>query len=414
MNIYPHKHSLTSKSQSGFTMLEILVALILGVGILTAAISMQVQHRKGFRLSSNQLEMQTNAKFVFEFLGKRLREASSMGCRTSQFLAGEDIFGLWSADLEAQRDDHCYGKACIAFNDTSVAYANFRPGYELLGYEYVGGNLNPVPPVAFEFVSLGQYNKNSDALTISGGYGEVYNLARDQDLTAVDSEFELDTAGITAGRFDIKTSNYGILSSCSGAKIFKITDFNEASGIVQLGGGVMADDNEYGQLGVRALSVVGVSGNNREFRRAAVTTYYVGMDEHYVGKKDIPTLYQDIDGVSRPLIKGVEEIHFLYGLNENSEERNIADRFITADVIEAQSIALNTNLWSRVVSVRIGIIMRSVEEVYSNDVAQNMSLSCIDGYVQSPVSDKFSRSSYCSEVSLRNRNIGNRYNLSSL
>jgi len=409
MNIYPYKNALVSKSQAGFTMLEILVALVLGVGILTAAISMQVQHRKGFRLSSNQLEMQTNAKFVFEFLGKRLREASSMGCRTSEFLAGEDIFGLRGADLEAKRDEHCYGRACIAFNDTSVAYADFRPGYELLGYEYTGGNLTPLPPAAFEFVSLGQYNKNSDALTISGGYGEVYNLTRDQVLTPVDSQIELNTAAVPAGnKFDIETSNYGILSSCSGAKIFKITDFNEASGIVQLGGGVMADDNEFGQLGP-ASSVVGVRGNNREFRRAAVTTYYVGMDEHFVGKKDVPTLYQDIDGVSRPLIKGVEEIHFLYGLNENNKERNIADRFITADVIEAGSIASGTNLWSKVVSVRIGIIMRSVEEVYSNDVGQNMSLSCIDGYVQSPVSDKFSRSSYCSEVSLRNRNIGNRY-----
>jgi len=411
MNIYPRKRLLVSKSQTGFTMLEVLVALVLGVGILTAAISMQVQHRKGFRLASNQLEMQTNAKFVFEFLGKRLREASSMGCRTSEFLAGDDKFGLWGADLEAKRDDHCYGNICIAFNNTSVAYADFRPGYELQGYEYVGGNLNPIPPVAFEFVDLGQYNKNSDALTISGGYGDVYNLVRGSAIEPVDSQFQLNTAAAPAGQFDIKAKNYGLLSSCSGAKIFKITSFDEGSGIVQLGSGVQADDNEFGQLG-QASSVVGSTGNNREFRRAAVTTYFVGMGPVLGAVDGVPTLYQDIDGESRPLIEGVEEIHFLYGLNENPKERNIADRFITADVIDSESNATGTNLWSKVVSVRIGLIMRSKEPVYSNDVGQNMSLSCIDGYVQSPVSDKFSRSTYCSEVSLRNRNIGNRYTTS--
>jgi len=365
------------KNQSGFTLLEILVALVLGVGILTAAISMQVQHRKGFKITSNKLDMQTNAKFAFEFIGQTLRSAGSMGCKNAKALAGE------STTL----DNSCVGTVCLNLTDPTIGYADFRPGREVLGYQSLGGSLSPALSTAFTFVTNGDNNDNSDVLTVSGGYGEVYNLTPDTSIAVTDSGFSLDLTDVSQVRLINK--HYGMLTSCKGAKIFQVVSTN-----TEIGAGTI---KWAGQLGTRSESVA--TGNEREFRRAAVVTYFVG--QYPLGDIDgVPTLYQDIDGVSTRLIEGVEELQLLYGFADSaSTDRNVANRFDTAD---------NITDWSKVISVRVGLIMRSAKPVFETDQIQNISLACANGYTQSTKTDRYARSTYCSEVTLRNRLIGSR------
>jgi len=363
------------KNQSGFTLLEVLVALVLGIGILTAAISMQVQHRKGFKLTSNKLDMQTNAKFAFEFISNTLRSTGSMGCKNAKVLAGE------SSTL----DNGCVGAVCINMTDPTIAYADFRPGREVLGYQAIGATLSPELSTAFTF--LGDNNDDSDVITVSGGYGEVYNVAPNTSIAVTDAGFALDMTDV--GQVKLVNNHYGMLTSCKGAKIFQVVSTN-----AQIGAGTI---NWAGQLGERSESVA--SGNEREFRRAAVVTYFVG--QYPLGDPlGVPTLYQDIDGVSTRLIEGVEELQLLYGFADSaSTDRNVANRYDTAD---------NIADWSEVVSVRVGLIMRSREPVFETDQTQNITLACADGYTQSTKTDSYSRSTYCSEVTLRNRLIGSR------
>ncbi len=386
------KTSGINKAQSGFTILEILVALVLGIAILTAAISMQIQHRKGFKLSNNKLQMQTNAKFAIEFINQSLRSAGNMGCRNARELVkdAKNVSG------------ECLGKVCIAFNNPQVAYADFRPGFEILGYEYAGG-LVPTPPIAFTFVANTEYNADSDIITVAGGYGEVYPLNGDE-IQPVDDRFQLDMSNIQQIR--LKQSQYGLLSSCEGAYFFKVTssDAGIGAGVIQLSGGSAGDDNATGQLD-KFADFVGGQSSHREFRRAAVISYFVGMDP-LNDPQGVPYLYQDVDGESKRLVKGVEEIQILYGLSDNPTRRNIADRYVTADVIAAETTPTN-NAWARVVSVRIGLIMRSEEQVYATDQTQNMTLECVN-YTQAVKTDRFSRSTYCAEVSIRNRLTGAR------
>ncbi|VAW56092.1 hypothetical protein MNBD_GAMMA07-1706 [hydrothermal vent metagenome] len=396
------KHNIQTlnrvKNHSGFTLIEILIALLLGIGILVAALTMQIQHRKGFQLSSSQLQMQTNAKFAFEFISKSLRSAGSLGCKTGLELRGE----LNTGASRVTADATFYGKAAIAFNNPNVAYANFKPGFEVLGYEYAGG-LIPIPPLDFKFVSLAQYNANSDVLTVAGGYGEVYPVF--DAILPIDSSFQLRMTGLSQVR--VAQSQYGLLSGCSGAKIFKITSSNASIELGQIGwaGGGGDDDNKTGQGNALGLLE---SGGAREFRRAAVVTYFVGMSP-LNATNGVPTLYMDVDGVSNALIEGVEEIQIQYGLSESPTRRNIADRYLTADVIDGLTNVGN-NEWEKVVSVRVGIIMRSSQQVFQKppNPVPSVSLACV-GYTQTPArSDNFSRTTYCAEISLRNRLVGTR------
>jgi len=398
MNKFSSYQAKQTKSQSGFTMVEILVGLVLGAAILTAALSMQSQYKRGFKLSGNKLDMQTNAKFAFEYMGKSLRSAGSLGCRSSVNIIEQK---LEDVNISAG----CYEGVCIDFNDPKASYADFRPGWEIKGYEYTGaGATLPALPVDFTFVSSGYNNNDSDVFSVSGGFGEVYSVSRDQDLVATDTGFALDMSGPVNVR--LKQFQYGMLTSCKGGKIFKVTstDGAIAAGNIQWGSGGAPDDNAVGLLGDKGMFVVG-SGNRREFRRAAVTTYFVGMDP--LGDSNgVPTLYQDVDGVSSRLIEGVEEMHVLYGLSDDPLVRNIADRYVTADVIDAETNATN-NMWAKIVSVRIGIIMRSIDPVFKSPQAQTKNLACV-GYTQAAKTDRFARATYCTEISVRNRLVGAR------
>jgi len=381
------------------------VALVLGVGILTATIAMQIQYRDGFRLTSNQLEMQTNAKFAFEFISKNLRSLGSMGCKSGMLYVDDS-----AVNTTVTAESACYSKLCIAFNDPQVAFADFRPGYEVLGYEYVGTGLVPSPPTAFMFVALNQFNANSDMLTLAGAFGEVYRVQDGYGIRAVDSGVQLDMTNV--GKVRLDQFQYGVLSSCQGAFIFQVTSSEASIGLgnIQWAGGAAADGNKTGQAGVEVERTVR-GGNNREFRRAAITTFFVGMTP-LNDANGVPTLYMDVDGVTSPLVEGVEELQILYGISENPTKINIADRYVTAETINNESDFAATpqvNKWERVVSVRIGIIMRSAEQVFDVPTIQNppVGLACIDNYIQTPAkSDRFSRSTYCAEVSLRNRLTG--------
>ena len=376
------KHNGVVSRQSGFTLLEILVALLLGSAILTAAISLQVQHRKGFKLSSNKLEMQTNAKFAFEFISQYLRSAGSLGCRTSKALT----------DGATNPDGNCLGAVCTSISSAQIADANYWPGFEVQGYEYTGGGLTPALPAAFTF--NGSTNDDSDVLTIAGGIGEVYDLDPAQPaITPGDTQFLLDMNEIAA--VNLEERHYGVLSSCKGAQAFKVTstDGEIAAGVIKLEGGGQANEND----GTGIMQDIFGDLQFAEFRRAAVTTFFVGMDP-LNDPNGVPVLYMSVDGESHRLIEGVEELHVQYGVSGSPNDRNIADRYVTAD---------NVADWSSVVSVRVGLIMRSPEQVYQTAQAQNKTLDCV-GYNQAAKNDRFSRTTYCSEIALRNRLIGAR------
>ncbi|MCW9015062.1 MAG: PilW family protein [Gammaproteobacteria bacterium] len=385
------------KKQTGFTLLEILVALLLGSAILAATINMQIRHRKGFTLSTNQLEMQSNAKFAFEFISQYLRSAGTLGCRNSQSLKGDAE--TWALP------DNCMSAVCLSFNDRTAATADFRPGREVLGYEYTGGGMVPALPGAFSFVAGGYYNTDSDIITVTGGIGEVYGLDEAQSVAIGDTQFQLDMTDIDDVILD--QYQYGMLSGCGAAQIFKVTSTNGqiSTGLIALAPGGAGDDNNGNGLvgSVESIYVGGLGVS--EFRRAAVTTFYVGQNP-LNDPNGVPTLYQDVDGVSSQLVEGVEEMHILYGLSDHPTARNVANRYVTADVIAGETTA-TTNRWEDVVSVRIGLIMRSSDEVYETNQSQTKTLDCVN-YTQNPKNDRYSRKTYCTEIAVRNRLLGTR------
>jgi type IV pilus assembly protein PilW len=366
-------NSSRSLKQQGYTMLEVLVAMSLGLVVLGSAIGMQISHREAFSLTESKLNMQTNAKFAHEFIAASLRELGAVGCRT--------VEGYYAGSQEAASSNYE-----IAFNNPDIAFANFKINQELLGYENAEGSSSWSPGVSGDFSFGADMLDGSDALTIRGAIGPTYRV----DYGDIDSDsVQLNMSNIS--NVQLKPNHYAVLSQCDKAEVFKITgtEAQVNAGTIFHGSGALGDDNA-----LPAFEKDFTDTSSAELRRVAVTTYYIAENDN-----GIPTLYRDIDNVSDPLVEGVERMQIEYGINTDPSSVNVPDEYHDAQWVETQGV------WGDVVSVRLSFIMRSKTQLYKQNVAKTYSLPGAVTYNYA-ANDRFARIVYTATVNLRNRTTG--------
>jgi hypothetical protein len=121
---------------------------------------------------------------------------------------------------------------------------------------------------------------------------------------------------------------------------------------------------------------------------------------------------QELDGttmVERPLAEGVERINFSYGLDTlpAPDGDGIADRFV------ADPLSIAADGWTRVVAVRVSMLVRSPTPVTGqNDQTKNYDLdgdgvadfNCSDAAVQAidPLACSYKRALFSQLIQVRN------------
>jgi len=397
MNVNQTQKIMFIKRHSGYSMLELLVAMTIGILVLSSAVSMQVSNRDGFKSTTAQLHMKTNAKIATEFIGRSLRGVGAMGCRTADGLIGgkkEDVAGNSSYRIVLNAD----------VNRTPLPHADFNAGHEVLGYQASGAGWIPTPDASLNLTNM---VAGSDAITLRGAVGEAYVLAPRNNG---DAAYILDIPAGTDVR--IAENNFAVAATCSAAEVFHVTstDAQIDAGIIGRASGAGVDDNN-ASFGTFVEGETIGKDVFAELMRMATTTYYIG--ENSAG---IPTLYRNLDGISSPLIEGVERMKLDYGIEDDKNGiRNVAARYLPASQIQAtcndpMSVPMKDGcLWPDVVSIRVSLIMRSKEAVFGKDIAKTYTLPGTDT-LDLDANDKYARSIYSTTFTLRNRVIGDRTN----
>jgi prepilin-type N-terminal cleavage/methylation domain-containing protein len=73
-------HSRNSAPVGGFTLVELMVAVTIGLIILAAVSQIFVTSRLSYKLEENLARVQENGRFAMEFLSRDLRMAGYAGC----------------------------------------------------------------------------------------------------------------------------------------------------------------------------------------------------------------------------------------------------------------------------------------------------------------------------------------------
>ena len=145
---------------------------------------------------------------------------------------------------------------------------------------------------------------------------------------------------------------------------------------------------------------------------STTVTYAVAGNAFYVSSPTLsgsPSLYCKGNGMAstpQALVENVEDLQFTYGAVDSTTSATTATvaGYLRADELAALTSVANSSMpWSKVLSVRICVLIRSADQVAVGDTPARY-LNCAGSLVSTPP-DRRLRQAYFATVVLRNRRL---------
>jgi len=379
-----------SRNQQGLSMIELMVAMALGL-ILTLGVSqIYLASSQTYRLNDAVSRLHENSGFAFDFMERAAREAGSRGC------SDESRVGNW-----------------IDFSSVDDLLPGLFGGQSVQGWDYNGTGLDSNHTLAEPATANGGWtNSGGDNQLPSALQGEV---VAGSDVFVVNrtrtETVEVENVGgggntgpsnvcpqgesIQSGnRINIDGGNASIPQGsvvffdnrCRGGDIYIKT--NDAGDTFTKGGG----DNMSGGGQGAGFCTEYEAGDSVTLNDIQQVAFYVGING-----EEQPALFMEQLGPAsngrQELIEGVESMQVLYGENRGSDanDRRQVERYIDASAVTD---------WDRIISVRIGLLMRSEDRVV--DEASSRTFNVAGARLTTPT-DERARISGSTTIGFRSR-----------
>ncbi|WP_018862866.1 MULTISPECIES: PilW family protein [unclassified Thioalkalivibrio] len=284
----------------GFTLVELMVAMVLGLLIVGGVIALFVSTQQTSRTQEAMSRVQETGRFVIERIARDAREAGHQGCRGGNInnlldTASTD-FDPWSHTVESAflppqpPSDHLRGDVLTLHGMTSI-------GSVAVAVPNTTAPINTVDPV-------------------NVSQGEIVLVA--------------DEAGTTCELFQNAPAQPGVLSRATGANI--------SPGNV---GGDLTDFSGPATLSISRLETI---------------TYYIGESSASPGVTSLfrrSTADTDSNGnpVRREIAEGVYDMRLEFGQDTNDNQQ--VDRFVAA----GNTTSWSESDWARVAAVRVHLLV---------------------------------------------------------
>jgi type IV pilus assembly protein PilW len=338
-------------NQLGMSFVELMIALTISVFLVGGVIQVYLSNKASYRFGEALSRVQENGRFSLDLLSRDIRMADYWGCAGSHGVVTNmlDVY-----DSQYSTDLHGFDNG---IDGTTDANGSDR------------------------IVLRGAFDKGVEVINTPSGYASAIKVTPNN--------------GFEKG--DIL-----IVSDCTNADIFQITNNNPDSGTVIHNAAdhdnpVSVDPGNYNPVacnGAKPLDEQGVSsagiahclskkyGPGAKVLKVKNIEYFVAT-----GASGEPALFRQEDGVAQELVEGVEQMQIVYG--EDTDGDGTANRFV--DIASAPNM-------DSVVSVRVSLLVRSQREKVINEDQQiafnGANLTFTDGRV---------RQAFNSTVTIRNR-----------
>ncbi|OEU63099.1 MAG: hypothetical protein BA870_07555 [Desulfuromonadales bacterium C00003094] len=348
------------KCQIGLTLVELMIAMVISLVLLGGIHRVFVGSTTSYAVTDQLSRTQENGRFAMHVLRSDLLGAGFLGCL-------QDVSAYTNTLNNPSYFNFNFSQAIYGLEATGVNTWADDSG-AVIPTSIVAGDMGLVTPVS-----------GSDILVIRGVDSNT-TIEVTQKMPVQSADIKL-TAGLSPL---INTSGGDILliTDCEGASVFQTTNYTDASGNTVHNTGVGTPGNATKELG-HAYDV----GSQILFPQTR--TYYIR--NNVAGE---PALYEKIDSAAaQELIEGIESMQIRYG------EDTDADR--TADVYRTATTVAD---WGDVVSVRVGLLVRSPQIIARAPLDTNQYDVDGDGINDfDPVDDRRLRLVMINTVGIRNR-----------
>jgi type IV pilus assembly protein PilW len=302
--------------QSGLSLIEIMIALLIGLFILAGIFQIFLSSKQSYRLAEGQSRIQENARFALELLGHDLRLAGYLGC--SNVTATNPIV-IANDPLIAPYTQAGVAEASVITGGNNSAAGTFA-----------------TPSPALSSSPLNNVLRNTDAITVQ--FGESCGGFTTVALSTVNPTTAAIPAANTCGTITNGTAGVLgtplVISNCESAHIFRAS-----------GGTTQNKDNT-----ATATSAIGKTYPiGSEIMLFRSYTYFIR--ENAAGQ---PALYRldnnDATTVAPvELVEGIEDMQITYGID--TDANGSANQYVDSPAD-----------WTQVTSVRVVLTARSIED----------------------------------------------------
>ncbi len=369
--------------QRGLSMIELLIAMVLGLTLTAGVMQVYVGNSQTDRDQEARARMQENGRFAISYLAHELRMAGYLGCLATidensinNTLDGPPPSFQPTSGLQGWEANGT-GPGVISNSSNNVATVSTGGG----GWSTSGGNIldatTAVP--ASDIVRI--WNAAGTGATIN-------SISPGGAMTVVNS-----------GIVDIEDGDILLLSDCERA------DWVQACNVQEIGGGASINS---------VLSAGCVPGNDvskslgtqagGELVKLQGTMFYIGKRGNVATNP--PALFRRRlnqtagSGAPEELVEGIESLQILYGLNADNDNKKTVDAYVTANQVTD---------WGRVISVRISVLVQSLENnMLPAPQAYTFNGVTYDGGAGNGAlpGDTRLRRVFTSTITLRNRAVG--------
>jgi len=363
--------------QSGFTIVEIMISMLLGLIMMVGVVSLMVGNKRSFQEQNETSRIQENARFAIQMLIEDVRMTGYVGCQANQdndaavtnLLAGVDDSYLLGINDPIEGIDNATG---VIATTAPWAPSNFTSS----SYDDNGSAANNV---------IGNMVAGTDAITVR------YFVPTGVTNTASAAGTPITVSSVAP----FSQNMIAVIADCTHANIFKIA--NDPTG----GSTLVLDTNGTPANSGTTLTTPAYDTGSDVMQFSAVR-YFIGADTNGDGNPNTgaqiaaadpttytPSLYRYvfINGAYtiQELISGVENMQILYGDEVNG--------FRSANNIPVAD-------WDDVTSVKIALLLRSEAEVGTDTDTSNYNLLA---NVINPDDLRVRRRVFNATVQIRNR-----------
>jgi len=342
------------KRAQGFSLIELMLALGLGVVVTAGIVSLFVGNNQTYTLLNGQSRLQESARFSVDFISRSARAAGYLGCDPEPGKIYKTLNGAWNQIFEFDittpiQAFHGTGGG-NGVNDWTPALTTLPRTGSVVGY------------IAANGVDITRLRPQSDILVLR--HVQIPG-ARIAAIVQADTN---PTVEVPAAGLDFVATNFVAINNCEQATVFRLANITGGGATRTLVRDVAPATGLglYENTPAASLSPTGITygeANNAQgssVGRVLTDIYYVAQGSGSNNRNQTPwSLWRKVsEDAPVELIEGVERLRVRFGIDKTPNDAfAAANRYVTYDQVFANPIR----------ALRISITTNSVDIV--NDTA---------------------------------------------
>jgi len=310
------------KRQSGFSLVELMVAITLALLLTGAVISVFVGSRSAYESTAGVGAMSDSGRMALNLIGESVRSAGSLACNSAMTATSQSLV------VNPNQFDRFFGQGVAGFeaNGTTPPAAIAQPAVPVVG---ATNNWTPNLDPTVTGANPGQPVRGSDVLVLRSSVPRITPT-----YTTVDVAPGTAALTVTPTLFAVAGNAYAAVSDCTKSVIFQVpVAVALGATAVTLNAGV--------PVGFSAGALV---------TPLTTTIYYIGVGSD--GDSSLFRLEQVNGGpgfnAAEELVPDIENMQVLYGIDPTGTQT-------AAAYVPANQVAVGTN----VVSIQVALLVAS-------------------------------------------------------